>query len=145
VAGEFFATTSDAYVTLGDVSEDRHDTETADRRPRTKAHAQARLARSICADAAAFYAADARAASLAVRQSQVGRLAVAFEKVIATMATEPGTFVLSGTGEFLARRLVQRCAGRATVASLADLLGPEVSRCGPAHALAVLADERMPK
>ena len=50
-----------------------------------------------------------------------------------------------GTGEFLARRLVRRCAGRATVASLADQLGPEVSRCGPAHALAVLADERMPR
>ena len=55
------------------------------------------------------------------------------------------TVIVSGEGEFLARRV----AGRAypdvppgAVVSLNERLGPVVSACAPAYALAVLMEER---
>jgi uncharacterized hydantoinase/oxoprolinase family protein len=49
--------------------------------------------------------------------------------------------VLSGRGEFLARRLIERLRLKCPVISLSTELGPSISRCAPAHALAVLARE----
>ena len=49
--------------------------------------------------------------------------------------------VISGRGEFLARRMLDKIKLKANVVSLTRELGPELSRCAPAHALAVLARE----
>jgi hypothetical protein len=62
------------------------------------------------------------------------------------MAAPPMTLILSGHGEFLARAAVARLPwGQSPpeLVSLAQALGPHVSRCAPAHALAVLAQERL--
>ncbi len=57
------------------------------------------------------------------------------------MPTPPVTIVMSGQGEFLARRLLDRMRLKADVISLAEKLGPDVSRCATAHALAVMVRE----
>jgi (4-(4-[2-(gamma-L-glutamylamino)ethyl]phenoxymethyl)furan-2-yl)methanamine synthase len=145
VASELFATTADAYVMLGELPEDAANIDTADNRPRTREAARARLARMICADSTMFSHDDALHAAAAVREAQIRLLAAAAERVLARMAEAPANVILSGHGEFLARAFLARTfSGEAApeLISLTQALGPHVSRCAPAHALAVLAEER---
>ena len=141
VAAELFATTADAYVLLGEMAEQPAANWTADGRPLTRLFARERLARMVCADAATFSDKDARHASESVRDVQLAMLLSAVQQVAAGMTAVPQQFVISGAGEFLARRLVERHWPTGRVISLADELGAEASACAPAHALAVLARE----
>jgi probable H4MPT-linked C1 transfer pathway protein len=140
-AHEVFATTLDAYVLLGDLAEDPGSTTTADGRPATRVAARDRLAHAICADRDMFNDEDALAAAEAIRSAQASRIATAARRVLGRMKAKPVTVIISGQGEFLARRVVDRMQRDVEIVSLADQLGPEISRCAPAHALAVLARE----
>lgn len=142
VAAELFATTSDAYLLLGEAAEDAASVDTADGRPRVLAAARARLARMIGADAEMFTEVDARAAATAVRAAQLAALRDAIARAAARLEAVPATMVVSGQGEFLLRELAASLPWRPAVISLSAELGSEVSRCAPAHALAVLARER---
>lgn len=142
VAQEVFATTADAYVLLGELPEDGSDTATADGRPLTRIHAHARLARMICLDQSSFSPTDAACAAEAVRDAQLELLASALCQVVAAMPRRPDIVIVSGEGEFLARRLLSNLAMAVPVTSLAETLGTEASRAAPAHALAVLAAEQ---
>jgi len=142
VAQEFFATTQDAYLLLGELAEEPNNLNTADGHPSTKACAHARLARSICADTTMFSRADAEQAARAILESQLELLATAARKVIGNMASDLSTLILSGHGEFLARKLVERLDLTKSTVSLTEELGAKVSRSACAHALAVLARER---
>ena len=142
VAAEFFAAAADAYVVLGDLLEDRNDFNTADGRPLSKQFATVRLARSICADRTRFRALDARAASIAVRDAQIDRIVSAARRVIARLPKRPSMVVLSGAGEFLGKSVLLKIVPTVPTISLAEELGPTVSGCAPAHALAVLARAR---
>jgi probable H4MPT-linked C1 transfer pathway protein len=146
VASELFATSADAYLMLSELPEDPQYLDTADGRPRTRAAARTRLARMVCADASVFTDDDAHRAGVAIRESQLEMLATAANRVIARMPATPRTIILSGHGEFLGRTLLSRLAWGGTrpeVLSLNKALGPQISRCAPAHALAVLAEERL--
>lgn len=142
IAAELFATTADAYLMLGELPEEPENCDTADGRPRTWPHALARLARMVCADADSFTVEDARQAAATVREAQLELLQTAVEKVVARLGAPPKTVITSGHGEFLLRHLLARLTWHADVLSLTEELGPAVSRCAPAHALAVLARER---
>jgi uncharacterized hydantoinase/oxoprolinase family protein len=141
VAAEFFATTADAYVLLGKLAEEPEATWTADGRPLTVEFARERLARMICADRTQFDAEDALAAAVAIREAQLDRLRVAVASVTASQPHPIETVVVSGTGEFLARALVEAEWPAVRIVSLAKELGARVSACAPAHSLAVLAAE----
>ncbi len=142
VAQEFFATIQDAYLLLNEFSEESENFDTADGRPFAKANAHARLARSICADTTMFSMADAENAAEAIQESQLELLSLAAQQVLQRMPAPPGTMILSGEGEFLARSLYKRLELSSKVVSLSAELGPEVSSAACAHALAVLASER---
>jgi probable H4MPT-linked C1 transfer pathway protein len=141
VATELFATAADAYLLLGSLPEDSHNCDTADSRPRTRAAAHARMARMICADLLSFSEADARRAASAVRETQLSALESAALHVSSRLGRPPRTILLSGQGEFLLRDLAGRLPWKCEVLSLSHKLGEQVSRCAPAHALAVLARE----
>jgi len=141
VAAELFATTADAYVMLGDLPERPEAAGTADGRPLTLEYSRERLARMICADRTLFSPADAMNAAHAIRNAQLTQLRNALFQVIERQPQSPGPYIVSGTGEFLARLLIAECHSSATRISLGDRLGPAVSGCAPAHALAVFADE----
>ncbi|HWB09636.1 MAG TPA: hydantoinase/oxoprolinase family protein [Pirellulales bacterium] len=143
VAQELFATTRDAYLLLGDLPEDPVDRQTADGRPATRPAARDRLARMICADRETFSEEDGMAAAETVSRGQLSQLGVAARNVLRRLPAPPDTIVISGQGEFLARRLCQRLQVAAKVVSLSDELGKDVSRAAPAHALAVLAREML--
>jgi probable H4MPT-linked C1 transfer pathway protein len=141
VAQELFATMQDVYVILGDMDESTSAEFSADGRPRLKVWARARLARMICADVETFSYRDAVAMSQAVAAAQVRRIAAGMKQVMAAQAEAPRVCILSGHGEFLARRVLQSLPWTGKVISLEKELGSRASRCAPAHAVAVLAHE----
>ncbi len=142
IAQEFFATTWDAYLTLGQLTEEPESTHTADGRPATRDAAQNRLARQICADRTMFTEADARAMSLAVTQAQIEMIAGSVQIVAVRLPTRSPEVIVSGRGEFLAVRVLEHLGLTNRIISLGRKLGPELSRVGPAHALAILAREQ---
>jgi probable H4MPT-linked C1 transfer pathway protein len=139
VAAELFATAWDAYLILGDMPEEPQSTHTADRRPATREAARDRLARMICADRETFDAEDARLAAEAIARAQGAKIAVGVAQVMGRMPRPPAAVVISGRGEFVARRVLERLDFGGRIVSLADELGPDLSQAAPAHALAVLA------
>jgi len=142
VAAELFATTHDIFLVLGEVEEDPHDHSTADGLPATIEAARCRLARMIAADPADFDLARACALSREMDRVLLERLARALRSVVRGAGIEPEVAVISGSGEFLARRLARFCfGGRLPLISLLDRWGKEGSAAACARALVVLAEE----
>lgn len=141
VAQELFATAWDAYLVIGDLPEEPHATRTADNRPATRAFAYDRLARAICADRTLVDEAGIRAIAEAVAESQLRQISCAGQGVIERLGGGPDTVIVSGQGEFLARRAAACLGWSPAVVSLAERLGPRASQAAAAHALAVLARE----
>jgi (4-(4-[2-(gamma-L-glutamylamino)ethyl]phenoxymethyl)furan-2-yl)methanamine synthase len=141
VAQELFATSRDVYLLLGDLREDPTNLHTADNRPATKAAARVRLGRMIGADGEQFQQRDALEISQFVAAAQVELIASGLRQVLARLPQPPTTAILSGQGEFLAKRVFDHLKIAPAIVSLSDQLGLTASRCGPAHALAVLARE----
>lgn len=140
-AHEVFATMWDVYLTLGDLPEEPNATHTADHRPATKEAARDRLARTICADREMFSANDAKVMAEALAAAQLKKLTSIAGQLVARLQDPPHTVVISGRGEFLARRVIDKLKFSPRIISLTADLGPELSWCAPAHALAVLARE----
>ena len=139
IALEWFATTRDVYILTNDLPEDASDTNTADGQTATKDAAQTRLARLICADT--LSRAEAVISAQAIAATHTNQIADGIRQIVDQMAQPPGTVIVSGDGEFLARRALDVVQLGANVVSLKDQLGENISRCAPAHAVAVLARE----
>jgi probable H4MPT-linked C1 transfer pathway protein len=138
---ELFATVRDVYLVLGDLAEEPADSNTADGRPATRSAARARLARMIAADCQEFDDRDAIALASSIAEAQSALLAEAVAKVQVSLGAPADTIILSGHGEFLAKKVLKRARIEAATVSLGKALGPDISRSAPAHALAVLARE----
>jgi probable H4MPT-linked C1 transfer pathway protein len=143
LAREVFATTRDVYLLLGDLPENLAATDTADGRAATKAAARARLGRMLCVDPDQFNHRDAVTMARALAEQHLSHLVTATSQVLSRCPQPPDSVVLAGTGEFLARRALQQMGLQPQQVSLAQQLGIGVSRCAPAHAVAVLAHEAM--
>lgn len=143
-AAELFATALDVYLLLGHVPEDESDTNTADGRPATKACAEARIARMLCADLETSTAAERRNLAELVFHNQTVILGFAFSEVVRRLPALPQTVVFAGEGEFLIRLALkaQRTIPPCRVVSLSRELGPEISRAACAYAVAILAAEK---
>jgi probable H4MPT-linked C1 transfer pathway protein len=144
VASELFATASDAHLLLGHLPEEPSNCDTADGRPRTRDASHARLARMLCADATMFSLDDAAIAAQHINAGQEKALRNAVNHVVGRMRTPPESLILSGHGEFLAAAATHQAdwpRRRPEMISLNKLLGPDISRCATAHALAVLFNE----
>lgn len=146
---ELFATTQDVYVVLGRLPEAPNDRETADGRPLTRSYCLARLARMLGGDSETI-AEDAiiRFATLVHnRVLEVLSLAIRAAYYDQHLPPDLETVISSGVGEFLVSHLIERELGGTPIRriiSLNDELGPAVSACAPAYAVAVLAAERRP-
>jgi probable H4MPT-linked C1 transfer pathway protein len=139
IAAEVFATTADAYLLLGDLNEDLEADWTADGRPLTKEFARRRLARQLCADAEDLQSEDFERIAHAVREVQCDELTRSIQAVADRLPEPPSVCVLSGTGEFLAEKVVRRALSGCPIVSLSQKIGLQASGCAPAHAIAVLA------
>jgi probable H4MPT-linked C1 transfer pathway protein len=146
-AAEFFATTRDVYLMLGQLPEDASDCDTADGRPATRTCAEARVARMICADLETTTADERRKLAERVLLEQVAQIGGSIEGVAQhALPGRPDTIILAGAGEFLAQVALseQRTVQPSCVFSFSRQLGPEVSRAACAYALAVIAAENEP-
>ena len=141
VAQELFATARDVYLVLEELAEQPQNTDTADGRPATRAAALARLGRVICADGEEFNEQDGMSLACAVADAQAARLAGAVQQVLQRLPAPPAKVILAGHGDFLMRRVLAECGISVPIVSLAEKLGPELSRCATAYAVAVLARE----
>lgn len=145
-AAELFATTLDAYLLLGRVVEQPDNCDTADGRPATKRYAHARLSRMLGGDPELTAPTYTRDYADSVFKCQRGHITSAIEDVLAAPSREerPRTAVLSGSGEFLAREALALVRGEPfrRLVSLTAELGPQLSACAPAYAVATLAAER---
>ncbi|VTR91823.1 h4mpt-linked c1 transfer pathway protein : Conserved protein OS=Gemmata sp. Wa1-1 PE=4 SV=1: Hydantoinase_A [Gemmata massiliana] len=145
VCAELFATTQDVYTILGQLPEEPENRDTADNRPLTVEYSLARLARMLGGDREALN--DDQIIHFATRiHSRLKQQLVESTRAVYYDTQSPPelrTVIVSGAGEFLAR-LVAATAFPETAAqtiSLNDKLGPTVSACAPAYAVAVLATE----
>jgi len=146
-AAELFATMQDVYLVLGDTPEDPADHDTADNRPATRAFALPRLARMLGADTETISEEEIQSFAADADTLFVTDLIRCFLTAHgATNDADRGldTVIVSGAGEFVARRVLgglTRYYPSPRVVSLNDELGPAVSACAPAYAVAVLAAE----
>ncbi|WP_164100429.1 hydantoinase/oxoprolinase family protein [Candidatus Laterigemmans baculatus] len=130
VMNEVFATTDDCAVVLGMCEPEESDTDTCDGRPRTVAAASNRLARMIGLDHRSVSREDAAIMAAFVVGRIRARLLVAAE-----VLSSPGaTWILSGHGSSLLS-----VPGDRRCLEIAAMLGPDLSRVGPAFAVAHLA------
>jgi probable H4MPT-linked C1 transfer pathway protein len=141
LAQELFATMLDVYLTTGDLPDEPTNNVTANGRPATREYARHRLARTICADGADFPEVDAITAAQSLAKAQRELVTRGLSQVLANQSRSPVAVVVSGQGEFLARGVLDALKLNVPVVSLAERLGPKISRVAPAHALAVLANE----
>lgn len=139
VAAELFATTRDAYLLLEELEERPSDIDTADGRPATRSRARDRMARMICADRTTFDDRAARAAALHVQSEQTRLIREGITLLQKTAGVPFSSVVISGLGEFLARRAVEDLGMR--IISLSDVLGNDLSTVAPAYALWCLAGD----
>ena len=139
LAAELFATTLDIYVTLGAIPPSATDLRTADGRPATIEASRDRLARIIGADRSVFTIGDALSIAGAADEVLVARLVGAGRRAIGPTSVPPATAVISGSGEFLARRVARILAPDAAILSLGDLWGVDDAEAACARALVILA------
>ena len=143
IAAELFATTKDIYLTLGDIKEDPLDNETADGRPASRHNARDRLARMVGADRECFFDNDAFELSKSLDKALLERLAEAGRKVSRSLAKTPAVVVISGSGEFLARRLSHSLFGEEVrLVPLGEVWGSNISTAACARALLELSADR---
>jgi probable H4MPT-linked C1 transfer pathway protein len=139
LAQELFATMRDVYLLLGELPEDPTDCETADGRAATKAQARTRLGRMICAEDVEFHHKDAAVFAESVAEDHASLVAAALRPWLEEDVALD--VIVSGAGEFLARRALTEAGHRGDVISMARKLGAQISHAATAHALAVLARE----
>jgi probable H4MPT-linked C1 transfer pathway protein len=145
---ELFATTQDVYVALGQIAEEPDNLDTADGRPLTRVHSLARLARIIGTDRE--LESDEYIVKFARRVSRLIEADIAEAVRLAYFdfwkdAPPLETLIVSGAGEFVAKHLPALVPGAESIrrnVSMKEVLGPAVSACAPAYAVAVLAAEQ---
>lgn len=152
IAAELFATLSDVYLCLGRIPEDAANRATADGRPATRAYAFSRLCRMLGGDAETIGELLVRELVDRCHRTQRDLIADSIRDHLGSMRSRshshfpyPQTAIISGSGEFLARDVIETGIGEPPIReiiALSDRLGPQVSTAAPAYALAVLATER---
>ena len=139
IASERFADSRDVWLLLGGLPEDPGCTDTADGAPATREAARTRMARMLLAEPGHFSAADALAAAEWCAEAQARLVARAATRVAAASGSRPSSVVVSGHGECLARRVLDRLGWDLPVVSLPEVIGRGPARAAPAHALALVA------
>ncbi len=142
LAAEWFATTLDVYLWLGDIPEDHTDTETANGRPATKHAAHDRLARQLCCDRTELDAEAITQVAQHLAHCQATDISLALDQVL-HHRVQRQTVIVSGSGSFLARRLAARHPRlrEARIIDLSEQLSGDLAAAACAYAVAVLSLE----
>ncbi|MFN0198477.1 MAG: hydantoinase/oxoprolinase family protein [Planctomycetaceae bacterium] len=144
-AAELFATMRDVYLWQRRCDEDAADCDTANDRPATRHEAADRLARMICCDRTEITDAELDDMTLQISQSQRSLIHEGLDRVFGRLNEAPHMVLISGTGEFLARDIVEHDPRFSSIelVSLTAAFGKRTSAAACAHAAACLAHERL--
>ena len=165
VMNEQFATTRDVYLWLHEMENKPDNCETADNKPATRDAARNRLARIVGEDGSTLADTDIDLIAEQIAAAQTKLVAKAFKKVSATYTKKQSTrtkksltplanesnlsaqvfecVAMSGHGDFLIEAALAECGWDGERIRLQELLGPDLSRCAPAYAIATLASEEL--
>lgn len=143
LAAEFFATTEDVYLLLGDLPEDPANFETANGRPATREAAYDRLVRMLCCDRSEVSLDEAIELARRLAEQQEQRISAAIQQVLDRQTRPCRSVVLSGSGSFLAERIAGRHPQlkHATQLKLSTMFSPEIAEAACAFAVARMAVE----
>ncbi len=142
VVNEYFATTGDVNLILGYVDEAANNCDTADGRPKTRACATYRLARVVGEDGNTLSSQDIEWMAEAIYDAQVDRISQAMNQVAkAFNGSQVEKLIFSGHGDFLIEDAMEKNQWNSQRVKLSEKLGPDMSRCAPAHAVAMLTKE----
>lgn len=137
IASELFATTADAYLILGDISEKLYTCETADGSGKGRTDAMRRIARVVCADLTEISADEIFNIAAQVKEKQVNMLTEAISVVAENNGLDK--IVSAGIGEFLIREAAARLGFECI--SVAHRWGADISKVFPAYAAARILEE----
>ena len=161
---ELFATTLDVHLWLGDLADDPTNTQTADNSPATRSHARYRLARVVGEDGSTLADSDIDLIANQIRTDQILLISRSMEQVsraawsgkatsskkarkkkgcdggFSAEASEclPDRVLVSGHGDFLIEDAMRTLGWNMPRTNWSHLFGPQLSRIGPAYAVAML-------
>ena len=139
LSSELFATTADAYLLLGDITQQIYTCETADGAGNTKTDAARRLGRVVCADLTEVSEEDIMSIAKQVKEKQVSLLCDA----IFDVAQKHGlnTIASAGIGEFMIKEAAKRLGF--DLISVSEKWGSEISKVFPAYAAARMLETKI--
>jgi hypothetical protein len=145
VAAELFATTLDVYLLMGDIAEEPDNCDTANGRPATIEAAHDRLARLLCRDRTELSLDQARGVAEFLADVQRQRIGGAVDRVVAADSGTPETIIVSGSGNFLANRILDAHTKLSSIprTNLTEMFGPKASDAACAFATARLGIETL--
>lgn len=140
-AAELFATTLDVYLLTGQISEHELDCDTANGKPAMKVTAWDRVARMLCCDRDEISFEESVHIARFLADVQRQRLAGSLERVVHRLDAPCQSVVVSGSGEFLATRLINenRKTRDAKIVALSKQFSHGVAESACAYAVAQLA------
>jgi probable H4MPT-linked C1 transfer pathway protein len=139
---EFFAEIRDVNILLGLMPESE-TTDTADGRPASWENSLARLARMFGGDVETLSEDFLIHQATRLQARQAEQIAEAIRRVAIRTEVDLKSVIVSGSGEWLAEKAFEKAFPDhgAKRISLGETLGPMVSSCSPAYAVALLAQE----
>lgn len=135
------AVTADAYRTLRLIEEEAVDPDSSDGQSATRARSRDRLARMLRTDWTSFGEDDSLAVAGHVYEEQGRLLREALHRVAGESLETACAAVISGSGEFLARKALEGSGAR--VVSVKETLGEKISEAGTAYAVWRLASQKL--
>lgn len=138
---EFFATTNDVFVLLGELDENDQDFNTADGRSMTNAHAWERLARTIGGDRETLENKRVLNEAKAIRDLMRDRLGVAIRSIESRLETRFENVCISGSGEKLLSAFLTEIRPDLMQLSFSERFGREASEAACAFSVARLRSE----
>lgn len=146
VSSEFFASSGDVHLILGNIMGEDYTTETADGRGKSRGEALARLARVVCADIEMLSEGEILEMAGHIYESQVEQIFGGIEQVLERMSSwfaEDISAVVAGLGgKFLAEKAARR-AGIDHIFDLGEIMGAEASLVAPSTGVALLVADRI--
>lgn len=145
LAAEYFATSLDLYLILGEREDNPADQETANGKPATREHAFNRIARSVCCDVSELTEAEAVEVAQNLADEQLRQILHAIDQVVGRMSAPPAQILISGSAVFLAEKAVRSHPKLSPipVTNVTELFDGAVSESACAYAVARLAAERI--
>ncbi|MDG6244821.1 MAG: hydantoinase/oxoprolinase family protein [Methanolobus sp.] len=139
IASELFSTTADAYLLLGDISEEIYTCDTADGAGKTRKEAMRRLARIVCADLTEISTDELQNIARQVKERQVELLSESID--IVAKRNNLNRIVSAGIGEFLIEEVADKLGFE--YISVARKWGSDISKVFPAYAAAKIMENEL--